>query len=44
MAHKSCYRKAHSGTTGFAACQLCIDQDVCETDYMLDCEKEQVKT
>jgi hypothetical protein len=33
--HKSCYRKAHSGTTQFAPCQLCLDQDVCETDYML---------
>lgn len=32
--HKSCYRKAHSGTTGFAPCQVCIDQDICETDYM----------
>ena len=32
---KSCYRKAHSGTTQFVACQTCSEQDVCETDYVL---------
>ena len=35
MKEKKCYLKAHSGTTGFAACQVCIKQDICETNYML---------
>jgi len=30
---KSCYKKAHSGTTNFALCQACIKQDICETEY-----------
>ncbi len=35
MPHKPCYLKAHSGTTYFAPCQGCIDQDACETEYQL---------
>ena len=39
--YPKCFMKAHSGTEGFAKCQLCLYQDVCETQYQ---ESKEEKT